>query len=116
MRGQGNEIGDGERDFARPLRAVGEQQRAGFADNFGDLIDRLDDARFVVHLLDRDQGRAGLERTLQRVEIDDPPAIHRHDGRFRSHFVRDDRMLGRTDNPAGDLRTPGGDRHGLAGA
>ena len=41
-------IGVGQREFARALRAIGEEDRAIALD----LVERLDHARFIIDVLD----------------------------------------------------------------
>ena len=45
VRASGDEIGVGQRQLARALRAIGQQQRAGGADSSRDPVERLDHAR-----------------------------------------------------------------------
>ena len=54
VRAGGDEVGIGQRQLARALRAIGQQQRARRANCRGNPVERLDDAGLVVDLLDRD--------------------------------------------------------------
>ena len=65
--GQGAVIGSGQRQLAGGLDAIDEEQALMGGDDFGDFGDGLDDAGFVVGVLDGDKRRAGLEGCFERA-------------------------------------------------
>ena len=85
---QGDEIGVGQRLFAGALGAVGEQQRPRLADLRRDAVQRLEDAGFVVDLLDRDQRRTLGKDRVERRLVDQPVRADRNDLRSRAHRMR----------------------------
>ena len=74
MRARGNEIRVRQRQLAGALCTVGKQQRTGPADFIRKPVERLDHARFVIDLLNRDQRRSVGQHGIERSLVDDPIA------------------------------------------
>ncbi len=115
VRGDDRHVARRQRELARALRAIGQQQAARLADDARDRGQVLAIAGLRIDLLDRDQRALAPDRFGQALEIERTVGVHRQAfarGRGLEHAI----MFDRAHQPRAGLGVVQGQRRRFAGA